>query len=91
MALTLERQIVMIQGKDNITMKTVAQLTVHQLVDLIESVIERKLFELFGDPDHGLELKPSVKARLRRSLSAVKRGERGIPAKQVAKDLGLKW
>jgi len=87
MALTLERQIVMIQGKDNITMKTVAQLTVHQLVDLIESVIERKLFELFGDPDHGLELK----ARLRRSLSAVKRGERGIPAKQVAKDLGLKW
>lgn len=71
-------------------MKTVGQLTVPQLEALIESVIERKLIELLGDPDQGLELKPSVKARLRRSLSGVKRGERGISAKQVAKELGLK-
>ena len=71
-------------------MKTVAQLTVPQLEALIESVIERKLIELLGDPDQGLELKPSVRAKLRRSLTAVKRGERGIPAKQVAKELGLK-
>ena len=71
-------------------MKTAAQLTVPQLEALIESVIERKLIELLGDPDQGLELKPSVRAKLRRSLTAVKRGERGIPAKQVAKELGLK-
>ena len=70
-------------------MKTVAQLTVPQLESLIESVIERKLIELFGDPDQGLELRESVKARLRRSLSAVKHGERGIPVKRVAKDLGI--
>jgi|GEM_PF-2006282 len=37
------------------------------------------------------ELKPSVKAKLRRSMAAVKRGERGIPIEQVAKELGLKW
>ena len=72
-------------------MKTVAQLTIPQLEALVEDVIERKLIELLGDPDQGLELKPSVKARLRRSLSAVKRGERGVPAKQVAKERGLKW
>ncbi len=72
-------------------MKTVAKLTVHQLEALIESVIERKLVELLGDPDQGLKLKPSIKARLRRTLSAVKHGERGIPAKRVAKDLGLRW
>jgi len=72
-------------------MKTVAQLTIPQLEALIDNVIERKLIELFGDPDRGLELKPSVKARLRRSLNTVKRGERGISAKQVAKELGLKW
>ena len=72
-------------------MKTVSQLTVPQLEALIESVIERKLIELLGDPDQGLELKPNVKAKLRRSLAAVKRGERGISAKQVAKELGLKW
>ena len=71
-------------------MKTVAQLTITQLEALIENVIERKLIELFGDPDQGLELKPRVKARLRHSLNAAKRGERGIPVKQVAKDLGLK-
>ena len=77
--------------KDNINMKTVAQLTVPQLEALIEDVIERKLIELLGDPDQGVEIKPSVKAKLRRSLAAVKSGERGIPAKQVAKELGLKW
>ncbi|MGH7902160.1 MAG: hypothetical protein ACRENZ_10525 [Thermodesulfobacteriota bacterium] len=58
---------------------------------MIDNVIERKLIELFGDPDRGLEVKPSVNARLRRSLNTVKRGERGISAKQVAKELGLKW
>jgi hypothetical protein len=72
-------------------MKTVAQLTVPQLEALIESVIERKLVELLGDPDQRLQLKPSIKAKLRRSLAAVKSGERGIPAKQVAKELRLKW
>ena len=74
----------------SINMKTAAQLTVPQLEALIESVIERKLIELLGDPDQGLELKPSIKAKLRRSLASVKRGERGIPAKKVAKELGLK-
>lgn len=72
-------------------MKTVSELTVRQFEALVESAVERKLLELFGDPDEGLELKPSVKAKLRRSLAAVHRGERGLPAKQVAKELGLKW
>ncbi|MBI3734594.1 MAG: hypothetical protein HY259_14235 [Chloroflexi bacterium] len=70
-------------------MKTVAQLTVPQLEALIENVIERKMIELLGDPDAGLELKPGVKTKLRRSLAAVERGERGIPAREVATELGL--
>ncbi len=72
-------------------MKTISQLKVSQLEALIDSIIERKLSELLGDPDKGLELKPSVKTKLRRSLVPTKRGERGIIAKQVAKELGLKW
>ena len=64
-------------------MKTVSQLTVPQLETLIEKVIERKLLELFGDPDTGLELKPNVKAKLRRSMAAVKHGERGILTEEV--------
>lgn len=72
-------------------MKTVSQLTIPQLEALIENAVERKLSELLGDPDKGLELKPAVKAKLRRSMAAVKHGERGVAAKDVAKDLGLKW
>lgn len=72
-------------------MKNITQLTVSQLEALIENAIERKMVEMFGDPDAGLELKPGVKAKLRRSLAAVKHGERGKPAKEVAKNLGLKW
>ncbi len=72
-------------------MKTISQLTVPQLEALIESAVERKLLEMFGDPDKGLELKPSIKTKLRRSIAATKRGERGKPAQQVAKELGLRW
>ena len=72
-------------------MQTIDKLTVPKFEGLIERIVERKIFELFGDPDQGLELKPRVKARLRRSIAAVQRGERGIPAEQVAKELGLKW
>jgi len=46
-------------------MKTVDQMTRPQLEALIESVVERKMIELFGDPDKGLELKPHIKAKLR--------------------------
>ena len=72
-------------------MRTINHLTIQQFEALLERVVERKLLEMFGDPDQGLELKSSVKARLRRSMATVKRGERGISAAQVAKDLGLKW
>ena len=72
-------------------MKTIGQLTVPQLEALIERAVERKMVELFGDPDRGLELKPQVKAKLRRSMAVVKRGERGIHAKDVADELGLQW
>jgi hypothetical protein len=72
-------------------MKTINQLTVPQLKALIENAVESKLLEMFGDPDKGLELKPQVKAKLRRSMAAVRRGERGVPAKDLAKELGLRW
>ncbi|MBM4046787.1 MAG: hypothetical protein FJ279_16900 [Planctomycetes bacterium] len=62
-----------------------------QLEAMVERIVERKMLELLSDPDEGLELKPHIKARLRRSLAAMRRGERGIPAEQVAKELGLKW
>ncbi len=72
-------------------MRKVNDLTVRQLQALVESAVERKLVEMLGDPDAGLVLKLTVKARLRRSLAAVGRGERGISAEHVTRGLRLKW
>lgn len=72
-------------------MRKINDLTVRQFEALVESAVERKLVEMLGDPDAGLVLKPTVKARLRRSLAAVRRGERCISAEDVARDLKLKW
>jgi hypothetical protein len=47
--------------------------------------------EMLSDPDEGLELREEIEARLRRSL-AEKRGDtRGIPAQEVAAQLGLEY
>ena len=69
----------------------VKELSVEQLIALIQEAVEEKLQEILGDPDQGLELREDIKERLKQSLSAVERGERGIPISQVVKETGLKW
>ncbi len=69
----------------------VAELTVNELEQIIQEAVETKLMELFIDPDEGLELREAVKARLQRSLEAKQRGVEGIPAQEVAVNLGLEW
>ncbi len=72
-------------------MRKIDGLTACQFDAPVESAVERKLIELLGDRDAGSVLKPTVKARLRRSVSAVRRGEPGIHAMDVAGRLKLKW
>lgn len=69
---------------------TVARMTQDELRALIEESVELKLMELLRDPDWGLELKKETRERLRRSFVAEQRGERGIPAHDLAKRLGIK-
>jgi hypothetical protein len=69
----------------------VAELTVDKLKYIIQEAMELKLPEMLGDPDEGLELREEIKARLRRSLEAEHRRVRGIPAQEVAAQLGLEW
>jgi hypothetical protein len=57
----------------------VAEMTKEELVQVIETVIEQKLMDLFDDLDAGLELKPSVRERLLRQREMVAQGERGQP------------
>jgi len=54
----------------------------------IEEIVEHKLLELLGDPDSGLKLRSEIRKRLEKSLKS--KGKR-ISAKQVAKELELKW
>lgn len=62
---------------------TVAQMTKDELIAIMEELIERKLLEIIGDPDEGLEIRESVRERLLRQKAAVDAGERGIPLQDV--------
>ena len=68
---------------------TVARMTKDELQEVIGTVVEQKLIELFGDPDQGLPVKESLVKRLRRQKAAVARGERGERFEDVARRLGL--
>ncbi len=68
---------------------TVAQMTKDELVEIVETIVEKKLLELLGDPDEGLPLRKSVRDRLLRQKQAVAAGERGEPFVDVVRRLGL--
>ena len=67
----------------------VSQMTKEELQQVIETSVENKLLELFGDPDEGLSLREDIRKRLLKSKAAVERGERGRSLDDVAKRLGL--
>jgi len=49
--------------------RKVSELTVGELIEIIEDVVERKIYEIAYDPDEGLELKPEVVERLKKSFA----------------------
>jgi sialic acid synthase SpsE len=67
----------------------VAQMTKDELKELIETTIEQNLFELFGDPEEGLEIKEEIRDQLRRQMAAVEAGERGEALEDVVNSLSL--
>ncbi|WP_322802415.1 hypothetical protein [Thermoflexus sp.] len=70
-------------------MDIVAQMTKEELREMIETIIEEKLLELFGDPDEGLPIRKTIRERLLRQKEAVAKGERGEPFEEVIRRLGL--
>ena len=68
---------------------TVANMTKHELREIIESTVEQKLLELLGDPDQGLVLRKTLKDRLLRQRKTVSSGERGESLTAIVKRLGL--
>ncbi|MFQ5419190.1 MAG: hypothetical protein ACE5EY_02390 [Anaerolineae bacterium] len=70
-------------------MATVAQVTKDELQEMIETIIERKLLELLGDPDEGLPIRKAIRSRLLHQKQAVAGCERGEPFEDVVQRLGL--
>ncbi|MBD2778687.1 hypothetical protein [Iningainema tapete] len=67
----------------------IKDMTVDELRDLIKYTVEEALEEFLGDPDEGKEVREEVKQRLLESLKRTQAGERGIPAQEVYKKLGI--
>jgi DNA primase large subunit len=66
----------------------VAQMTKEELIQIIESVIERKLLELFDNFDE-TEIRPEVKERLLSQKKRVLQGERGHAFDSIVQQLDL--
>ena len=68
---------------------TIAHMTKREFAQMLSTVVEQKLVELFGDPDDGLVLKETLRRRLTRQRKAVAKGERGADFDAVRKRLGV--
>lgn len=68
---------------------TIAHMTKREFAQMLSTVVEEKLVELFGDPDDALVLKENLRRRLIRQKKAVAKGERGEDFAAVVKRLGL--
>lgn len=67
----------------------VKDMTIEELKLLIQETVAETIQSLMVDPDEGKQIKPEVKQQLLDSLQRTESGERGIPAEEVAKNLGL--
>jgi hypothetical protein len=69
----------------------VKDLTVEDLKLLIQTTVAETIESLLNDPDEGKQIDPQIKQQLIYSLQQTRSGERGTPAAEVAKKLGLNW
>ncbi len=65
----------------------IQNLSLEDLKAFIDETVDKRLEERLGDPDVGLEIKPEVIEKIRRS----RRRKVNVSAEDVAKRLGLKW
>ncbi len=63
------------------------ELTLAELKDLVQGLVDDRLRTLIGDPDLGAPLGESVRARLKQSLASTER----MTGDEVADKLGLRW
>ena len=65
----------------------VSDLSKEQFTKLVTALVDDRLCELLGDPDLGLPLDETVRARLKESLASSER----MTGDEVAEQLNLRW
>ena len=68
-------------------MMNISDLSHDELRELVNGLVDDRLRELLGNPDLGLPLDESVRARLRESLASAER----VTGHEAAEKLGLRW
>ena len=66
---------------------TLSDLSQKEFKDLISGIVDDRLCELLGDPDLGLPLDETVRARLKESLASSER----MTGDEIAEKLDLRW
>ena len=64
-----------------------SELTLAELKDLVQGLVDDRLRTLIGDPDLGAPLGASVRDSLKQSLASTAR----LSGDEVADKLGLRW
>jgi len=64
-----------------------ASLSQEDFTKLVTALVDDRLCDLLGDPDLGLPLDETVRARLKESLASSER----ITGDEIAEQLGLRW
>lgn len=64
-----------------------ADLSQEKFTKLVAALVDDRLCELLGDPDLGLALDETVRARLKESLTSSER----VTGDEIAEQLGLRW
>ncbi len=64
-----------------------SSLSMEQLKELVQGLVDDRIRELIGDPDLGLQLGDSLRARLKQSLVSSDR----LSGEDIAKRIGLRW
>ncbi|TFG62272.1 MAG: hypothetical protein E4H32_06145 [Nitrospirales bacterium] len=64
-----------------------ANLSQEDFTKLVTALVDDRLCDLLGDPDLGLPLDETVRARLKESLASSER----ITGDEIAEQLGLRW
>jgi signal recognition particle GTPase len=65
----------------------IQELSLEDLKAFIDETVDKRLEERLGDPDVGLEVKPEIIQKIRRS----RRSKVTTSAEEIAQHLGLKW